>query len=61
MPWKQSATHPQSPAETLVFLIGNLRSICLNSSLPSSDVSEIHPDLGVGEFNRKELSDLLLF
>lgn len=48
MPWKQSATCPQSLAETLIFLTGTLRSIVLNSPPPSNYIpGEIHPDLGV--------------
>lgn len=53
MPWKQSATHPQSLAETFLFLIGNLRSIILNSPPPSSDVSEICHDWGLRDSVRK--------
>lgn len=34
MPWMPSATHPQSLAETLSCLIGNLRSISLNPLFP---------------------------
>lgn len=52
MPWKQSATHPQSVAEkkktTPIFLTGTLRSVVLNSPPPSNYVPyETHPDLGV--------------
>lgn len=54
-------THPQSLAETLGCLIGNLRSISLNPLfLPVMLVKSILI-WGWGSSSSKELSDLLLF
>lgn len=57
MPWKQSATYPQSLAETLVFLTDTLRSIVLNPPPPSNYApGETHPgsrvqwEIGWSEF-----------
>lgn len=61
MPWKQSATCPQSLAESLIFLIGTLRSIFLNSPPPSNYVpGESYPDLGVQWEMWSEIPDVTL-
>lgn len=62
MPWKQSATCPQSLAESLIFLTGTLRSISLNSPPPSNYVpGETYPDLGVQwEIGWSEIPDVIV-